>query len=584
MDLADDAFPGRLAEGAGRTVTTRPGDDPSDLLGPLGLQRGVSVILLEGDWPREHDEVVDVVADAIGETARAVDMLVVLSPAPTGEPAIAAALRDRGIGPSLITVMSQSHEGDGAVAPAHGRRVIVASGSADGTDLIGEGSEPRMSSEETITVAHRLARAAADHGSGAIIFAYRDARNETRLLEAFRLGWPLLVVDLAGTLSSDSSERAVTEGGSESAFPQSLLSIVDSGDLRIFPTEHSWEAFGPTLERLLRPTQVALRWAWERFHLYDYNATRLRRAFHRLLLVILGVGVLATLLALTEAALLARGVLHPDDVQIRVLHFTVLILPIALAVLLGLAARFRSGSKWVYLRAAAEAVKREIFRYRTGTGDYRAHARRSSKEETLTRRVGRIARALMQTEISKSVLARSSGTNGPVEARSPKGEMELSDLTPSAYIQTRVQDQLSYYQKRAEMLGRRLWILQGLIFVLGGTGTLLAALGLDVWIALSTALVGAITTYLGYEQVENSLVSYNQAASALSSLQGWWLGLTPDEQAVPAKADRLVDHAEAILQKEQGSWLQEMTDAMEELRAAETAGTEVGHVSDESEK
>jgi hypothetical protein len=41
-----------------------------------------------------------------------------------------------------------------------------------------------------------------------------------------------------------------------------------------------------------------------------------------------------------------------------------------IAILVGFNARFREGNKWILLRAAAEAIKREIFRYRMRSGLY----------------------------------------------------------------------------------------------------------------------------------------------------------------------------------------------------------------------
>jgi hypothetical protein len=54
---------------------------------------------------------------------------------------------------------------------------------------------------------------------------------------------------------------------------------------------------------------------------------------------------------------------------------------------------------------------------------------------------------------------------------------------------------------------------------------LLAALGWELWIALTTALVGAFMTVLQYKQIENSLIQYNQTATDLANVKLWWTAL-----------------------------------------------------------
>jgi hypothetical protein len=335
------------------------------------------------------------------------------------------------------------------------------------------------------------------------------------------------------------------------------------------------------------PAQVApaLEWAWERCRVYGDNAGRTRVAFLRLQLTILVVGVGATLFALTESALVAHHVVGGSSVAGRVLHAAVLVLPITLAVLLGAAARFRTGNKWVDLRAAAEGVKREIFRYRSRTGHYAPdRTTHISRDQLLSEQVAAIGRGLMQTELSQTALGDSASPVRP-HARSPGSSDDdgFSDLTPEAYVKHRVDDQIRYYGSRATRLARILRLLQSVIFVAGGVGTLLAALHVDIWIALTTALVGAVTTYLGYEQIENTLVTYNQARTALIAIKGWWASVPEETRTSPRTMEYLVNQTERILQKEQGGWVQEMTEAMAQLRADEERRGGSGPESDVSE-
>lgn len=96
---------------------------------------------------------------------------------------------------------------------------------------------------------------------------------------------------------------------------------------------------------------------------------------------------------------------------------------------------------------------------------------------------------------------------------------------------------------------------------------MLAAVGLEVWVALTAALVGAFSTFLEYQQVENSLMKYNQAATDLANVKAWWTALSYKEKTDPKNTDMLVGNAEKILQSELLGWVQQMEDALAELRA-----------------
>jgi hypothetical protein len=316
-------------------------------------------------------------------------------------------------------------------------------------------------------------------------------------------------------------------------------------------------------------TPTAIQWAWDRYRLYDQNAIRLRREFLRLEMTILAVGLGTTLLALLQNAVVTHHLLHANSIAARTIHTLVIVLPITLAALLGMAARFRVGNKWVDLRKAAEGIKREVFLYRVRSGLYgHTSASRLTRDELLAQNVAAIGRGVMQTEVSRMALR----DPPPGDATHPalaEGDDGVSDMGPADYVRYRVDDQIDYYAHQVEVRGRLLRWLLSLIFIAGGVGTLLAALNVDVWIAMTTAVVGAVTTFLGYEQVESLLVSYNQAMNGLVSVKGWWVALPPHDRESKATKERLVHQTERILQKEQGGWVEDMTEALDQLREEE---------------
>ena len=330
-----------------------------------------------------------------------------------------------------------------------------------------------------------------------------------------------------------------------------------------------------------------LKLAWERFAVYDHNAQLQRSSYNQLLLWILILGVVGTLLALTQKQLTSptpvtlsgptwwvdfiEGVISslrsvsPDIASL--LRYPIVIVPIATSVLLAAANRFKSGHKWVLLRASAEAIKREIFSYRMRAGIYSDDQRASaqaSREAILSRQVEAITRAVSRTEVNSSALRPYDGPIPPqVAAGSDDG---FTALTPDRYIQIRLGDQINFYKLKTNGLERKMRRLQWSIYIIGGAGTFLAAMGAELWIALTTAIVTAITAYLGHQQMEETLMSYNQAEADLENILTWWTALSAAEKAEPSNISKLVAETEKVLEGELAGWVRKMQEAVADRR------------------
>jgi hypothetical protein len=138
-------------------------------------------------------------------------------------------------------------------------------------------------------------------------------------------------------------------------------------------------------------------------------------------------------------------------------------------------------------------------------------------------------------------------------------------LTAEEYLAFRVEDQFNYYQKKAARLGKGLRRFQLTIFFLSAVGTLLAGLGFDVWIAVSSSLAAAVTAYLEFRRVETNVISCNISAADLYDIRIWWHALSPDTRTQKGSIETLVISTEAVLQVENAGWLQEMREALAEI-------------------
>ncbi len=65
-----------------------------------------------------------------------------------------------------------------------------------------------------------------------------------------------------------------------------------------------------------------------------------------------------------------HGQLTAGEISWTAIHYLLLAAPIIVTILITAASRFKQGNKWLLLRAGAEAIKREIFRFRAGALSY----------------------------------------------------------------------------------------------------------------------------------------------------------------------------------------------------------------------
>jgi hypothetical protein len=261
-----------------------------------------------------------------------------------------------------------------------------------------------------------------------------------------------------------------------------------------------------------------------------------------------------------------------------VLAFLIILLPITIATVSAASVRFRPGNRWVLLRGTSETLKREIFRYRARAGIYsHEQTKKVSREVKLAEAIGSATGSLMRTEVNSLSLA--DVPSGPprswpwsralaavTDADAAPKDDPLSPLTPDEYVRFRIDNQIAFYQRnvaRHERQGR--W-LRWLAWIFGGLGTLLAAIGLQLWVAVTTAVVGVFVTLLEAYQLETTVTLYNQAATDLTAIRAWWYALPSRDQDLQANIDRLVERSERIMRAEHSGWVQEMQDAMTQLR------------------
>jgi SLOG in TRPM, prokaryote/SMODS and SLOG-associating 2TM effector domain 1/Protein of unknown function (DUF4231) len=407
---------------------------------------------------------------------------------------------------------------------------------------------------------------------GVALVAGGGSVTRDELVMAARRG--LAIVALAGT--GGAADALVAALGGEdgqrgrSADDRVLGQLATATDVHVLPLGGDAAELERTLSRLLDDDRTLLN-AWRQQMLLSRAAGQHQTSFRNQQLLILALGVVATLLVVIQAFL--GEWLASRPLVAGALHLVIVLVPIVVIALVAGAARWRPGGRWVLLRGTSEALKGEIYRYRTRTGPYsRERTRRTTREVKLAEAVGTAMGALMRTDVNLVALGDADGSEPPKPSSS--GDDRVSPLGPDQYIRFRIDSQIAWYRGKVRERERQVrWLRWGTI-AFGALGTFLAAVGAELWVAVTVAVAGAATTYLEAMQLETTIMLYNQAATDLEAIRGWWTALPPDEQLRSRNVDRLVDRAERIARAEHAGWVQEMQDAMTRLRLEQSEAQE----------
>lgn len=447
--------------------------------------------------------------------------------------------------------------------------------------------------DETTTL-FGLAGELAQHAHVVTVLAGGGEVAKQEMLHSVQQGWPVIVIYGSGDLTDDIA-RLWRQKSSRPPFllrffsrkqtspEKDIAKIVENGDIYLFSHKASSDELKALLEFLfLRQEKGVLAQIKESEAFYAHMAGEHQKVFRRLQRWILGLGVLATALALGQTQLVELGWLKTGTIRIGVFHFFVVLVPIVITALLGITTFFKWGDKWVMLRTTREAVKQEIFRYRTHTGIYEERAAagnhpnaRKTAEQKFVERVKVITQRLMQAEGSLTAFP------SHVTPRLPKlsGADEddgFSDLTPDRYIKFRLDDQRLWYRRKAAELDGKLKIYQSLVIIASAIGALLAAIGVELWLPLAIAVGAAFGLYLEYMQVVNTMTQYNQAAANLEDVKQWWTALPESEKHLPESFNKLVEAIEKILESEHQSWVKNMLNALDQLYKKDVASNRNG--------
>jgi hypothetical protein len=342
------------------------------------------------------------------------------------------------------------------------------------------------------------------------------------------------------------------------------------------------------------PNSVLLGNAWQRQQTYSKNATASQNRFNSLRLSVIALSVTATILAVIHAELevypynpprfltgslndflTSASFLETIKIITGVTKFFLLLVPIVVSVLLAGAVKFDKGTNWLLLRGSSEALKREIYLYRTRAGRYSRN-----RDTELARRIKIISERLKGSPVHQTCFDpyehKAFSEEPCFDGQDKEYDDKFSDLTPQKYISWRLDEQFNRYRTKAKELDKQLHRFQWGVYLLGGLGTFLVTVELETWVAATSALTAAFLSFLEVRRIEATLIGFNQAADNLYDTHVWWNSLSDEEKKDSKNFRLLVKTTEGTLQSENDSWLNDMQDRLSELYGQIDESTE-GH-------
>jgi hypothetical protein len=518
------------------------------------------LVILLGDYDASLDPTVkSLFSRVIVPTAIGSGVVILDNGANSGcAAAVGQAARDQEQAPKLFGI---APHGADQLEPNH--TVIVR--------LSPEWSDPMKA---LVQIAGELAKdsAAGDRPVLSVLFGGGNAEKGA-LIRCARRKWPVLIVQGSGGMADallQAMEPAADGTPPPPAADPDLREIIETADIYKFSISGNVDDLNRILMARIDMRVDTLTDSWSRYDDLNQAAIKKQVLFRNLQWTILGLGLLSTLLAIARSGnalpayfLQMLPAQYVADFQ-NLAHILIVLTPITISILVAAGSRFREGNKWVLLRSSSEAIKSEIFRYRMQAGAYsNDQCLQTSRESKLAARLKDISSALVQSEVNR--------TNIPSAAKNDP--TRLTFLSPDDYMRDRIDDQTRYFVAKTDSLYKRLKRTQVAIYVAGGVGTALAAFHGDVWVALTTAIAALLTTRLETDQVENSLVQYNQTLTGLRNIASWWKALSQWEKGRRRNIDLLVEQTEKTLAGELSGWVQQMQTALDKLTEKEEAET-----------
>jgi len=304
--------------------------------------------------------------------------------------------------------------------------------------------------------------------------------------------------------------------------------------------------------------------AWTRYANLDSSSSRRTRAFYNIRRWIILLGVLATLFAI----LVNTFFLDAQTLLGLIVKIFFVATPVLASVFAAFSSKFYSNANWLIYRSGAEEIKKEIYLYRTILQKNR------SRRAYLEKRLAEIQRRLYRSLSGEFAFE---GYNGALPPHhnpgDPNSDPGFSDLTGEEYFRYRLENQLSWHNKKIiqhKAERRRMTIF---VLTVGGLGAVFAAWGgsLSIWVALTASITAALIGWQELRNVDSTIRNYSKVVMELTILYDHWQNLEAEERS-PAEFYKMVRACENVLWAQNREYVKSMQDVLKESDMDEEAG------------
>ncbi len=257
---------------------------------------------------------------------------------------------------------------------------------------------------------------------------------------------------------------------------------------------------------------------------------------------------------------LAQG---PDHAKYEMLRLLLFGLPLVSAGIMAYVTKFLPSQLWSKYRYAAEAIRREIFLYRMNAGENYFNLPREQQQENLLKKLYEAECAadmpvtifvppIFNQERFKRALQEESGDDG------------YRDMAADDYIRLRLVNQYRWYTDKSFYEYRVMGRWQVVALVIGGAGSLLAYLGYEAWVAVTTSAAVTVSALANLMMYGRTYVIYHVAAQQLRQHYNSWNAKTAEYRMQAENISTFVASVETIFKNEINQWQQQAQDALEQ--------------------
>jgi hypothetical protein len=308
--------------------------------------------------------------------------------------------------------------------------------------------------------------------------------------------------------------------------------------------------------------------AWTRYAHFDALALERNRANNRLRMWIYILGILATLFAIVIKLFVKEP---PENLVSWIIKGFFVAIPLVSSALALFSNKFYGSGDWLVMRAGAEQILREIYKYRTILQN---DPRRNI---WLEERLKDIQRQVFRGLGGEMVFKEYKGTIPPYDdPNNPNDDSGFNDLTGDQYFAFRVENQLGWHMRRLKQRQAERIRLTIYILAAGLISAFLAAIGgeLSIWVALAASISAALVGWQELRNLDAVIKNYSKVQLELMVIYDHWNNLIPEERTKVA-FDEMVSDTEELLWTQNIEYIKAMQEALAKNRPDDTLINEV---------